>query len=109
MTTTVTSKTSALLADPAQVAVVRALIVHARHVQAEHAAYSFGNGLGQPMGPQEHTFTAGEYRVSYEDGVLRFLAHGAPLLTVHTTDARQVGQLLAAIGVLPERFIGGAK
>lgn len=98
--------TSTLLADPAQVALIRDLYAHARTVHAEHATYSYGNGRGQAMAPVEHTWTLGHDRVLIHDGWLLYLRHGAALLKVHVDTPRQVGQLLAAIGVLPERFIG---
>ena len=97
-----------LLADPAQVALIRDLIRHARAVRAEHATYSYGNGLGQAIGPVEHTWTIGTARVIVHDGWLIYVRHGAPLLKVQVDNPRQVGQLLAAIGVLPQRFISGA-
>ncbi|MEU5939379.1 hypothetical protein ABZ807_09330 [Micromonospora sp. NPDC047548] len=96
--------TSKLLADPTQIALVRDLYAHARKVRAEHAIYSYGNGLGQAMAPVEHTWTVGTRRVLVHDGWLLYLSHGAPLLKVQVDNVRQVGQLLAAIGVLPPEF-----
>ena len=110
MTVTVASTTTSLLADPANVALIRDLYAHARHVNAEHATYSMGDGRGGAYGPAEHTWTAGELRVSYCDGELLFLSHGVPLLKVHVVSVRQAAQVLAAIGVLPPRFAqGGAR
>lgn len=98
-----------LLADPEQVALVRDLIRHARQVRAEHATYAFGDGTGRRYGPVEHTWTAGEERVSVGEGELIYKRHGVPLLHArHVVHPRQVADLLAAIGVLPPRFAGGA-
>lgn len=98
------TKTSELLRDPRQIALLRELYAHARHVRAEHATYTFAFGAA----PQEHTWTVGNCRVSYEDGWLRYLTHGHPLLKVYVGHVREAAQVLAAIGVLPQRFIGGA-
>lgn len=92
------------LADPTTVALLRDLYAHAWRVRAEHANYSMGDGRGGAYGPKEHTWTAGELRVSYCDGELRYLSHGVPLLKVHVVSVRQAAQVLAAIGVLPPRF-----
>lgn len=102
--------TSPLLADPAQVTLIRDLYAHARHVRAEHAIYSFGNGLGQPMGPVEHTWTAGHHRVSVQGDCLIYESNGTVLMSAAGVDSvRKAAELLAAIGVLPQRFIGGAR
>lgn len=94
-----------LLADPATVALLRDLYARARHVRAEHATYSFGHPNGRPYGPVEHTWTAGESRVSYSDGELIYKRHGVPLLHArHVTNPRQVADLLAAVGVIPQGF-----
>lgn len=102
-----TTHTSDLLADPDAVALLRDLYAHARHVRAQHHIYSYGNGRSQTMAPVEHTWTAGNNRVLIHDGWLLYLSHGAPLLKVQIDTVRQAGQLLAAIGVLPQRFIAG--
>ena len=107
MTITVTPTASELLADSAQVALVRDLLAHARTVRAQHHIYPGGNSASGANWPAEHTWTAGTSRVLIHDGWLVYLSHGAPLLKVHVTDVRQVAQLLAAIGVLPQRFTGG--
>lgn len=94
-----------LLADPEQVALVRGLIRHARYVHAEHATYGFNDSTGRLYGPVEHTWTAGEARVSYSEGELIYKRHGVPILHArHVTHPRQVSDLLAAIGVLPQWF-----
>lgn len=97
--------TSTLLADPDQVAAVRALITHARKVHAVHAVYCFGDGSRQRIGLWEHTWDLGDQRVALDDGVLIYRRDGRVILRVReVTDARQAGQLLAAIGVLPPSF-----
>jgi hypothetical protein len=95
---------SALLADPAQVAAVRALIAAARQAGAEHYTYAFNDHLGHPVAAQEHVWTLGLSTVSYEDGRLMYERNdrnGTWLLKAQTTDARQVADLLTAIGAMP--------
>ncbi|MCZ7376512.1 hypothetical protein [Micromonospora sp. WMMC250] len=100
------STTSKVLADPTQVAAIRDLITYARKAGAVHAIYSVGNGLGQPMASREHTWDLGTSRVGYHEGALYYHGHsgGTVLSGAGFDDARQVGDMLAAIGVLPSRF-----
>lgn len=96
---------SDLLADPAQVATIRELIVHARKVEAQHLTY-----FGFTNGPLEHKWRLGVAEVSVFNGDLFYSRHGDLIFKAQVSSPRQVGQLLAAIGVLPPRFIfGGAK
>jgi len=109
VTTNATAPTqpSELLADPTQVALLRELFAHARKVGAVHAIYSVGNGVGQSMAPFEHTWDLGTDRVGYHGGALYYDGRGKTVLSgAGFNDARQVAQILAAIGVLPQRFIG---
>ena len=99
-----TTNTSKLLADPAQVAAVRNLINYARKADAQHLTYFTFTG-----GPLEHVWKVSPARVCIFDGFLFYERHGELILKVRVTDPRQVGQLLAAIGVLPQRFAGGAR
>lgn len=103
MTTTVTTP-SKLLADPAQVAVVRDLIRYARKAGAEHATYAFGDGKGGSIRPFEHVWKLGAARVSYLNDALTYERHNTHILSGAGFDAVDVAQLLAAIGVLPMRF-----
>lgn len=99
-----------ITADPATVALLRELYAHARKVHAEHVIYAHGDGTGRPVRPFEHVWTLGPCRVSYQDGALVYERHGLTILSgAGFDDVRQAAQVLAAIGVLPERFIGGAK
>lgn len=96
---------AALLSDATQVALIRDLIHHARKVGAEHVTYDFGNGQGKPCGPKEHVWMLGQDRVIVHVGHLVYKRRQATLLTAREVEtARQVADLLAAVGVLPLWF-----
>lgn len=95
-----------LLADPEQVALVRDLIRHARKAGAEHATYAIGPNIdGKGYGSQEHVWTLGVARVSYHEGALAYQRRNVTILSGAGFDkARDVADLLAAVGVIPQSF-----
>lgn len=98
MTVTVDS-TASLLADPANVALLRDLITHARRHGAQHLTY-----FGFTNGPLEHKWRLGVAEVSVFNGEVFHSRHGDLIFKSQVDSPRQVAQLLAAIGVLPPRF-----
>ena len=108
MTSTVTTHTSDLLADPAAVALLRDLYAHARTARTEHAIYPGDDSPSGASYPTEHTWTADHQKVSVHGDCLVFESHGKVLLSAAGVDGvRKGADLLAAIGVLPPRFISG--
>lgn len=103
--TAVARITANLLDDPTTVALLRDLYTHARRVHARHVAESIDHY------PVKHVWSRDGAEVIVQAGYLIYrLRGGTTILHVNgVTSARQVAQLLAAIGVLPERFIGGAR
>ncbi|MEV1331166.1 hypothetical protein AB0J20_16490 [Micromonospora costi] len=99
---------SSLLDDPANVTLLRELYAHARKVGAKHTSFAFVGVSGQAQYGWEHTWTAGDQDVTVDGDLLVYRSRGRVVLSAAGVDGVQkVAELLAAVGVLPQRFAGG--